>query len=50
MQSQFPMPGVQDHQEVNLPDPTFYQIHLYIDNLHRRHKYASPQIRSEVIV
>ncbi|XP_035710097.1 hemocyanin B chain isoform X2 [Folsomia candida] len=44
---EFPMPGVQDHQEVNLPDPTFYQIHLYIDNLHRRHKYASPQIRSE---
>lgn len=40
--------GVMDHAESSVTDSAFYQIHYYVDNLYKKHKYYSPQIRNEV--
>ncbi|OXA40985.1 hemocyanin [Folsomia candida] len=39
--------GVMDHAESSVTDSAFYQIHYYVDNLYKKHKYYSPQIRNE---
>nr|QCC26457.1 hexamerin 1 precursor [Folsomia candida] len=38
--------GVMDHAESSVTDSAFYQVHYYVDNLYRKHKYASPQVRN----